>query len=179
MLWSVFLNRDWCGRARPTAGSAAHGQVVIGGWYKKAVWANHMAKANKQCLSTASPRVPASGLLRLKILPWLSGLFWLRVCELNKPFPHKLLLVMVFTTATENKTRKEVPGSQGAAVTNHVLLGRLWRILELWAVSVQSSMNCCGKLEDDAESGADDGGLAYQVSGGSKNSWGCSCDILN
>lgn len=42
-------------------------------------------------------------------------------------------------------------------------------------LSTQSSLNFCQNLEVNAESGADDGGLACEVSGVSEDLWGCSC----
>lgn len=36
-------------------------------------------------------------------------------------------------------------------------------------LSAQSSLSCCGNLEDNARSGVDDGGLACEVSGVSED----------
>lgn len=45
-------------------------------------------------------------------------------------------------------------------------------------MSGQSFINCCRKLEDNADRDPDDGGLAYKFPEGSKDYQGCSCDIL-
>lgn len=56
------------------------------------------------------------------------------------------------------------PGSVGKTVED---LG-IWEKLEK-LLSGQRSLGCCGNLEDKAESGSDDGGLACEASGGSKD----------
>lgn len=83
---------------------------------------------------------------------------------------------MVLTTAIESKLRKWYQGHRTAVADMITMF--CWEIVEDFGILAGNAVECCGGLEDNAESETDVE-VAGEVSGRSRDSWGCSCDILN
>lgn len=79
--------------------------------------------------------------------------------------------------ATEKQTGTEIDARIGSCFDgpNNLIAGedceRVWNLGLKKLLSIQSLMSSCGNLENrSAERNANNGGLAYEVSNGSKNS---------
>lgn len=137
----------------------------------------HRKQANKQHCSMISASGFASRIW-LEFLLWFPSIMDYKLKdEINSFFP-KLLSVIVFNTAIGSKWKQKLlPGMWSIAVAELTMLflGRLWKCLKLWA---GKAIECsklrelsCGILEDQSVARNEDGGgLAWEVSEGSRDS---------
>lgn len=102
----------------------------------------------------------------------------------NKYFPPQIGLGRCFITVTGAKlgqigtTEEDITEIGLTMDFQGRIIGGFWSLQLERPLSAQSLISCCRNLEDNTDRDPDDGGLAYEVSEGSKDYQGSSCDIL-